>query len=307
MIPVVVTAERAGRWWWRRVMTWRRELPERWSDLPEPRRRLYYGFMLTGEQAGLRQVLRHCLRLPAWAFQAMRAEEVAALAGVLAWMQPAADCDTIPFPSFEWRKLTYHFPKPTGENLTCIEYPLADEYYLQFVQDGNDSALLLLLATICREECYDRHRVMREEDYRVPLHSRAEVIARANRLRGAPVEYQMSALLWYAGMKQYVHRVYGPHLFDLDDEDDNDETTTDDNDETPDNDPNDETTNDDSAGFGWWGVLQDVAEAGLFGTMKEVYQASFHEVCMWLVRQRIKERQMSAMYKAPAAAKQNFD
>jgi hypothetical protein len=29
--------------------------------------------------------------------------------------------------------------------------------------------------------------------------------------------------MWYAGMKQYVHRVYGPHLFEPDYDDD--ETT----------------------------------------------------------------------------------
>ena len=28
--------------------------------------------------------------------------------------------------------------------------------------------------------------------------------------------------------------------------------------------------------------------------MKEVYQANFHEVCMWLVRKRMQERQMKA-------------
>ena len=100
MIPVVVTAERRARWWRpRQIKTWRRQLPETWSEIPERRRRLYYGYLLTGEQAGLRQVIRHCLHLPAWAFQALRVEEVAALAGVLAWMQPAADCDTLPFRS----------------------------------------------------------------------------------------------------------------------------------------------------------------------------------------------------------------
>lgn len=299
MIPVVVTSARPRRWWrWRRAHTWRRMLPQRWSDLPEARRRLYYALALAGKE---REVMRHCLRLPAWAWQAMRAEEVAALAGALAWMRLDADCDTVPFPSFTHERVTYHFPKPKGENMSCIEYAIADEYYLQLVRDGDESALLLLTATLYRQETSERGRAIREDDARVPLHSRAEIIERANWLRRAPLEYQTAALLFFAGLKQYVRKVYGPHLFDLDDEDD-DELTNDPNDELTNNDSND--ANED--GFGWWGIFQDVAEARLFGTMKEVYQASFHEVCMWLVRQRIRERQMQAMYRQKTPA-QNLD
>ena len=298
MIPVIVTAERATRWWPRKKKkTWRRELPEAWSEIAHRRRLTYYRLVVNDARAGLRQVAALCLRLPAWALRAMRAEEVAALTGALAWMTPEADCERLPFPHFGHRSVTYHFPRPKGENMTCIEYPLADEYYMQFVQGKDDTALLMLTATLVREEHPDPERALREEDPRVPLHSRAEVATRANRLRSAPREYQVAALLFFAGMKQYVHRVYGPHLFDMDDEDD-----------TEPNDDNDEMTpiDDPDAGFGWWGILQDVAEAGLFGTMKEVYQANFHEVCMFLVRQQIKARQMRAEMK-PTKTAQNFD
>lgn len=296
MIPVTVTAERAPRWWWPRSTkkTWRRALPEDWREIPPRRRRLYYSLVVTDARAGMRQVVRQCLRLPAWALRAMRAEEVAAMAGALAWMLPKPDCERLPFPSFRHRGVNYHFPKPKGENMTCIEYPIADEYYLQFVRGGDESALLLLTATIVREQDADTSRNLREEDDRVPLHSRAEIVARANRLRTAPVEYQMAALLFFAGMKEYVHRVYGPHLFEMDDEDDTTET-----DEHEEKDP--EPDQDADAGFGWWGILQDVAEAGLFGNMRQVYQANFHEVCMYLVRQTIKVRQMRAQSKRQKA------
>lgn len=300
MIPVIVTADRAT-WWWPRKKkhTWRRELPETWSEIPPRRRLKCYRLVVNDARAGLRQVLALCLRLPAWALRAMRAEEVAALTGALAWMTPAADCERLPFPNFEHGGVTYHFPRPKGENMTCIEYPIADEYYMQFVQGKDDTALLLLTATLVREEHPDQGRALREEDARVPLHSRAEIAARANRLRAAPTEYQVAALLFFAGMKEYVHRVYGPHLFDQDDE----EPGTDSEEEHNEPENNDEQ---EDAGFGWWGILQDVAEAGLFGTMKEVYQANFHEVCMYLVRQQIKARQMRAAMK-PQKTAQNFD
>lgn len=293
MIDVVVTAERPGRWWRRARKTFRRALPERWDEVPDIRtRRLYYRWLMADERLGLQYIIMHRLRLPGWASRAMRVEEVAAMAGALAWMPLRPDCEALPFPSFRHQGVTYHFPTPKGENITCIEYPLADEYYTQFVQEQSDSALLMLTATLVREEEHDLARILREDDYRVPLYGRAEIRDRANRLRTLPGEYQMATLLFFAGLKAYVHRVYGAHIF---------EETEDDQDDDNDDDQNEkrQAAQEADPGFGWWGVLQDVAEAGLFGPMRDVYQASFHEVCLWLVRQRIKEREMKNAYSTP--------
>lgn len=295
MIEVVVTAERKRRWWRRGRKTFRRALPERWGEVPEKDRRLYYGWLIADEGKAISAILLHTLRLPAWAARALRVEEAAAMAGVLAWAKLKPDAEHLPFPSFRHRGTTYHFPTPNGENMTCIEYPLGDEYYTQFVQEESDGALLMLTATLVREECHDYRRVLREDDYRVPLHSRAEIRERANRLRDLPAEYQMAALLFFAGLKAYVHRVYGAHLFE-----DTGEEEDDDDDEQEDQIAKAPPKQDADPGFGWWGVLQDVAEAGLFGPMRDVYQASFHEVCLWLVRQRMKERDMRNAYSTPS-------
>lgn len=295
MLPVTVTAERKRRTWyaWRKRRTWKRQLPEQWSEVPERRRRMLYRLALQGHKA---ELLQRLLRLPRWAIDNIPPEQRAALLNAVAWMEPRADCDHLPWPYFEHRGRRYYFPKPKGENMTCMEYPLADEYYLRFVQEGDESALLLLVATLCREESNDRERYLAEDDHRVALRSRAEVIERATVLRHLDTELQMAVLLFFAGLKEYVHRVYGQHIFepDEDEEVENVEEVeqVEKDEEYEAYKKRKQADTGGGEGFGWWGALQDVAEAGLFGNMKEVWQASFHEVCMWMVRQRIKERQM---------------
>lgn len=305
MPTVVITAARRRRWWpGEHTHTWTRNIPERWADIPNRRRRLYYRLAMRGE-VGQIQIIAHLLRLPRWVMQALTAAKMRELKALIAWMEPRPDCEVAPWPYLEYRGRTWHLPRTMGESLTCIEYPLADEYYLRFVQDGDDTGLLLLVATLVREDSNDHARTLREDDARVPLHSRAEVIARAQVLRHLPLEYQMSVLMWFAGMKAYVHRVYGAHLFEPTDEED--ETTEAQEEKEEDFlEEKEEKEEDSGDGFGWWGVLQDVAEAGLFGTMKQVYQANFHEVCMWLVRKRMAERQMRAQMESKKS-KHNFD
>lgn len=289
MISITITAER--RTWRGNVLkTWARQIPECWEDIPERRRRLYYSLWLRDEKHAAATILSDWLDLPRWAMRAISPGQIERLKQAIAWMQPAADCSVLPIRSFRWHGVQYHFPAPMGENITCIEYPMADEYYEAFTRDGQDSALLLLTATLVREANRDQATVLREDDARVPLHSRAEILQRANHMRNLPAEYQIAVLLFFAGLKKYVYRTYGPHLFEGYDPDE----AAEDN-ETQDEQPVEEPSG--SAAFGWWGAFQDVAEAGLFGTIKQVYQHSFHEVCMYLVRSRMKAREMEAAYR----------
>lgn len=275
MIPVTITAIRPGRWWRReKVVEWKRKLPERWEDVSDRRRPHYYRLLLS--ENGLRSAAIQLLGLPAWAIRAMKPDQWAALENALSWMSPVPDCAKLPFKQFAYNDITFFFPGQKGENISCLEYAIADEYFTEFVSQDRDSALLLLCATICREGHRSRAERLRRDDQRAPLHSRAEVIERASYLRGLPVEYQMASLMYFAGLKEYVNKTYGPWLFDDDDADEEYQPKKNENSPPP------------APNFGWWGVYQDVAEAGLFGTIEQVYQASFHDVAMWLVRQTIK-------------------
>lgn len=301
MITVQLTASHA------RKATWRRQLPESWEDVPAKRRGQYYDRLIGNEQEGVRQVLRQLLRLPAWALRAMNAEQVGTLTAALAWMLPRPDCVRIPFPSFAHRGVTYHLPLAKGQNICCLEYPLADDYYLRFYNTGDPEALLCLVAVLCREENPDRARALSAGDRRVPLHSRAEAEARAARLAGMPPYLQYAVLLYFAGLKEYIYKTYKAWLFEEEDviedeEEDADEESDneDDEDERP-----QEASAPSSPDFGWWGIYQEAAEAGLFGTLEQVYQASFHDVAMWLVRQRVKADEQRHL--AAAAQRKRHD
>ncbi len=294
MLIVNITANRPGRWSAGiRTSAWRRQLPESWADIPERLRARYYALVLADDTLGIRAVLRDLLRLPGWALLAMPATDAGAMLGALAWMKPVADCKMLPFPRFEHRGITYHFPKPKGSNVTCLEYPLADEYYMRFVGSGQGDAeaLCLLVATLCREEDTDTAAATRRGDPRIPLNSRAEVEARAKRLTDLPAYLQFATLLYFAGLKEYIYRTYKDWIFD--DEDIEEDETQDDE---PDDDDYEEQEADteperkpvDGPDFGWWGIFQDVAEAGLFGNLDTVYHTSLHNVAMWLVRQRMR-------------------
>lgn len=205
----------------------------------------------------------------------------------LGWAEARPDCVQLAVAEFEHRGQRYVMPAPKGSNLWCIEFPLADEFYQQFTEGEQEGALLLLLATLAREPLADEAEALRRGDVRVPLYDRAEVQARAGRLEGVPYEVTMQALLYFAGLKTYVHEMYGAWLFDAPEgDDDEDAEPVADSSGLPD--------------FGWWGVFQQVAEAGVFGHhVREVHQAPFHDVCVHLVRKRVEaEQQKRAMQSA---------
>lgn len=308
MLTVQLTAMQPGRRNPRKA-TWRRQLPESWEEIPANRRGSFFECLIGNEQEGVRFVLRQLLQLPAWALRAMTADQVSTMTTALAWMLPRPDCMRIPFPSFTHRGVTYHLPKAKGQNICCLEYPLADDYYLKFYNTGDPEALLCLVAVLCREQQPDHARALSQGDMRVPIRSRAEAEARAVRLAGLPPYLQYAVLLYFAGLKEYIYKTYKAWLFEEDDEIEEEDEQEEDDDEA-DNEPDDaapppEAAAPSSPDFGWWGIYQEAAEAGLFGTLEQVYQASFHDVAMWLVRQRVKADQ--ARHQAAAAQRKRHD
>ena len=285
---VRITADRPRRWWrWRRAYVWNRSLPESWGGIPEADRRLFFSALCRRGVPALRGILFHLLKVPRWAFVEIQPELIAQLIECIKWMVPSPDCDRPIFPNFKHRGTKYHAPAPKGENVRCLEFPIADEYYLKFVEAADPTALLMLTAALYREADPDSARALARGDIRMPLHNRNEIKSRANKLRTLPLEYQMAALFYFAGLKQFINKVYGPWLFDSPDEDEEQE---------------DEEAMKLSGkrihkpDFGWWGTFQDVAESGVFGNVKAVHQSFLHDVCVYLVRQMIRaEEQRTAM------------
>lgn len=211
--------------------------------------------------------------------------DFAALSEQLGWTHAEAQCEQVAIPHFTHKGQVYVFPKPKGPNVSGVEFALCDDLYKQF-SDGDTDALLTLSAAIWRERDTDAAAALRRGDERVPLVSKEEAEARAARMAKAPAEMHLQALLWFAGLKLYVHRVYGKWLFEEDEDDD-------------DTDDQQKATNNQSPNFGWWGIFLDVAEAGVFGRVEQVYQTSIHDICIYLVKKRADANAMGAAMTPP--------
>lgn len=299
-MPLTVAISTTRRvWWWTRRATFRRELPESWKDVPATRRRRWLSWWLDYPADAQKRITRDALRLPGWAWRAMGDAERQALQDQFRWTQPTAQCTEVPIEQVRHKGRTYCFPTAKGQNMTAIEYAAAEDYY-KAVDEGDERSLLLLAATLWRERDADHAAALRRGDVRVPLFDKAEAEDRAERLKDAPPEMLIQALLYFVGLKVYMHRVYRTWLFESNDDDD-DEQEEDDSPATPNARPPS-----DGPDFGLWGAFQWVAEVGVFGVVKEVYQTPIHEVFVFMVRKRIEAERMKSAYSTPQGPK-DFD
>lgn len=267
-MPVNVAIELPRRRWLpftRR--TYRRDLPASWMEVEQSRRLFLWRDLLSAQgEAGRIKALRSLLRLPRRVRRALSADHVAGMLQALPWLEATPD-PRPPFPSFRHGGREYHLPNAHGMNLVAIEYPIADEAFVQYIKTGDKAQLRLLCATLCREAEQDQAAVERRGDPRVPLLSRPEAEARAERLKKVPDHVLSGVMLYFAGVKEYVHRSYGKVLFEEPDTDN-------------DGNPVPAST---KPSLGWWSVYFNVAHDGPFGDVERVYQTAFHDVCLYLV------------------------
>jgi hypothetical protein len=277
MLTVALNIERRGRWW-RQRKSWRQGLPSCWSEVPASRRQDFFRLLCSEpSERALPEIARQSLGIPARWWRHLDALHVAALTGPLAWMEPKADASDVPVPYFDHRGKRWWMPSAKGGDLTCIQFLVADGAF-ESACAGDADATTLLLAALCRGHDYDLAAV--------PLRGRGEAEYRKAALDGVADEVKVAALLYFAGVKAYIHQTYGAWLFE-------DEEEGEDEDEQEEDDYEDEAVDEGSVRregpqFGWYGVLQDVAETGVFGTLKDVQQAALHDVLVYLVRQHIK-------------------
>lgn len=261
------------RFWRPWAKTYRRDLPASWKEVEPARRLRFFRLLLAYPGAlGRLKVIRALLALPGRIFRGLRDDDLAALIDACPWLDLQPDPEPA-LPSFTHRGVTYYAPLGHGLNLVALEYPIADEAFGQYLAGGSPEALALLVGTLYREANPDEDAVVRRGDIRVPLLTRWEAEARAKCLHDLPPGIGDAVLLYFAGVKLYVHKAYGQHLFEQ---------------------PDDENTEAPTGGpsLGWWGVYFNIAQDGPFGrNVEEVYQTAFHDVCLFLVdRKRQEER-----------------
>lgn len=292
MLPVHLTIERRS-WNPFRRRRFVLQLPETWAEVqPERRRIRWWRWTMTLPQPGAQRAMVRDL-IPRRFRRLLTDMDMAALAAQLSWTHAEAQCEQVPVPRFEHNGGVYVFPSSKGANVTGVEFALCDDLYKQFA-DGDLDALPVLSAAIWRQEDWDGKAALRRGDARVPLVSKEEAEERARWLQKAPPEMHAQALLWFAGLKLYIHRVYGKWIFEEQEEDDEAET------QQP-------ATNNQSPNFGWWGVFLEVAEAGVFGSLDKVYQTSIHDICIYLVKKRVDAEATRSNYTAPRTTEAEED
>lgn len=263
------------RWWLLGRKRYRRDLPASWMEVEPARRLPLLRTMLAYPGAlGRLKALQQLLNLPTSIFRALDDDQACALLEQCGWL----DLNTSATPvidSFVHRGVRYYLPSAYGLNLVALEYPIADKIFEEMLSNRFKHPLeqRLLCAVLAREANPDEAMARTRGDMRVPIYSRAEAEHRARLLDGVPEEVLSAVLLYFAGVKEYVHRAYGEWLFSKQETDDDAPAST-------------------SATLGWWGLYFNLATDGPFGrNVKEVYQASFHDVCLYLVDQRRREAQ----------------
>jgi hypothetical protein len=276
-------------------------IPQSWWELPAPRivptLRLLNQPKFSAQVAELR-ILALLTGIRQSTLSALRPSDVAAMCTHLSWLYQSAGPSPL-LDSFAHMGMVYYLPKPKGENMTCLEFALCEDYYeaATTADDPTEAAraMLLLTATLCRHAQADKEAARAQGDLRVPLTAREEVEVRAERLQRLPPEYVHMALLYWVGTKEYLANLYGQWLFEkpVDDED-------------PDA---DEPQKSNGQLFGWWGVYMDVAEKNIFGNLDAVHHTNLHTLCMYLVKQveqnRETERRM-ATQKSISSSKYDY-
>lgn len=303
MTPVTLTIEHSAPRWIHRIRRGRfvLQVPANWEEVrPESRRRRWWRWnMVLPRQSAQLAMVRDLLRdVPRRARRMLHPLDEAGLTLLLDWAKAEPDCDAVPIPHITHGGTMYVFPAPKGKNVTCLEFALCDDLYKQVI-DGDDSALATLSAVLWRERDKDEQAALRRSDARVLLHSSMEAESRAARLKKAPAEMQHQALLYFEGLKLYVHRMYGKWLFEQEDDDDEEEESDTTGQRAP------ETSS--GPNFGWWGVFMQVAESGVFGDLKQVYQTSLHDICIYMVKKRAEAEQASSSMAAAANLNHTHD
>jgi hypothetical protein len=256
------------------------KLPTDWHGVADAGERLRLLRMLLTNPGDLGRIiaLMRLLGLKRKEASLLSPEQVRDLLAVLDWLRPVPDArplvDAI-------GKGKYHLP-------TAMEYAIADEYFGQFAQ-GDAKALPLLVATLARPQRRSADESARLGDVRIPLHSRSEIEARSKLMEELPLEQKMVVVLYWAGVKQYVHETYAGWIFPT-----KEELEAEGNETAQKGDL-----------FGWWGVFMSVAEANVFGNLEAVHHANFHEICMYLVKKKQEAKEATSRLpsaSAPAAS-----
>lgn len=238
-----------------------RLLPDSWEEAGPLAWDLLRDLVSLPPGAGKLRALRRLTGLTAAQFQLLNVEEVQALDAGTPWlgMTPV----TAPLREhMRYRLRSYFWPGEAFLDGQMLAFVLADEYYLEAMNGTGAEAIDAqrhLVATLARP---------RRSFRRAPLEDREEVEHRARRFTDLPPAWTAQALMYWTGVKQTMHELYGEFLFQQEE----------------DAAPGGFTST--APNYNWTSILQDVAEGGAFGDLRAVHRANAHEVYQYLARRQ---------------------
>lgn len=237
------------------------QIPQSWGEVPAQHlSRLLHAAYAAADPVGAR--LKAIRKMSGWPMRLLwqiDPLDLYFIQDTLQWIEHPTH--EMPFPFLTIGSLKYYLPGDGFEEATCLQWALADEYFHAMEKDAN--AVMNLAAVIITHEVTDRK----------------DVAAMAAAMRDTDATYLAALVSYFAGVKTYVHKMYGSYLFKQADEDDQPRGPQ----------------------FGWWGVFLSVAESGTFGTYDQVLQTNFHTLCVYLVQKQQEADEARRRMKNPKA------
>jgi hypothetical protein len=237
----------------------KRYIPSGWHEMP-PGGSLYFAVdTLITEQdftTARLKILKRLLKIPKSVLLNIDACCVQEMIQLLKWMDIRKNTKVI-FREFTIDKKSYYLPADDFDQGTALQFALGADYYKIYIEKQEDKDLHYLCSTLLYTD--------------VPLCDKAEIEKRADmfaQLR--PVE-KMTILAYFAAIQEMIAEKFGQWLF-----------------------RDDEGSAPASINFGWWGVYMDIAESGVFGDLRGVYQSRFYDIVVYLIQ---KKEQYEAMKK----------
>lgn len=226
------------------------KIPQNWEEVPRRHlpRFLHAAYAAADPVAARLKLIRRVAEWPMRLLWMVDPVDLYFMQETLAWITEPSHL--MPFPVIWHRGVEYRLPGNGFEKASAIRWALADEFFGQLSNGGKDDAVLNLCASILASDIADRD----------------DVSAVAEQIREMPGEYLAALVAYFAGVKAYVHKMYGAWLFRKEEEDEDDQPSG----------PN----------FGWWAVFFRVAESGTFGDYDRVLQMNFHTMCVYLVEKQ---------------------
>lgn len=238
----------------------KRYLPSGWHEMP-PGGSLYYTVETLITEPDLTKarlkILKKLLKIPNSAFLNLDACCVVEMTELLKWMDIRSNTKII-FREFNTEGKTYYLPADDFEQGTAFQYALACDYYKKYVEKHDAKDLHYLCSTLLSENA--------------PLCDKEKIEQRADTFSHLRDVEKMTILAYFGAIQEMIADKFGHWLFRSEE--------------------GDAPT---GISFGWWGVYMDVAESGVFGDIKGVYQTRFYDIVVFLIQ---KKEQYDAMKKA---------